>query len=425
MNSNFSPLQGMRNLLKNRLIGSLLIWERPLSAAVLAGMIFVCLIMTADVPWRVTDRAYFNYLADAFLHGQLHLRLIPPTTNDLSLYNGQYYLYWGPLPALIAMPVVAALGVHASDALQSIMFGAFDVGLFAFLLRQLNRRKFIETSPLQRALIVIFFALGSSFTPLPAVGKVWYLALIEMLFFALLAFIAIFSLENGAAFFAAGCAVCGVLMTRMSAVFIAIFLAWYLLRRHRHVSSRSLLTYCLLGLLPVLITLGILMEYNQLRFGNLFETGVSYQLMDPTFLPDYQQYGLFNLHYFPVNFYYTYIYYPMLSLFTGGWIATWGGSIFLLGPLFFASLTAVYAERRNLDMWFLLLSFLVGNIPILLLMGPNFQFGSRYSLDFMLPLLLLTALGMKRWRTGFVMILVGISVIHYLAGALMYLHFQL
>jgi hypothetical protein len=115
----------------------------------------------------------------------------------------------------------------------------------------------------------------------------------------------------------------------------------------------------------------------------------------------------------------------MLSLFTGGWIATSGGSVFLLSPLFFASLTAVFTERRNLDMWFLLLAFLLGNIPILLLIGPNFQFGSRYSLDFMLPLLLLTALGMKRWRTRFVIVLVGISIVHYLAGALMYLHFQI
>lgn len=420
---NLSWLHGMMTGFKTRLIGSISVWEKPLAAAILAGIIFTLITSTAGVPWRVTDMPFFNYLADAFLHGQIHLRVIPSITNDLSLYNGRYYLYWGPLPAVIAMPLVAVWGVNASDVLQSIVFGALDVALFALLLRKLNQRKFVETSVLQRGLLVLFFALGSSFTTLPAVAKVWYLATIEMLFFALLAYVVAFSFENGIAFFATGCALCGVLLTRPSAIFIAIFLAWYLISRHKDRGWRSLVIYCLLGLLPVLITLGFISGYNYVRFGSFFEAGVRDQLTTEGYFYNYHRYGLFSLHYFPMNFYYTYIYYPVISLFTQGWLASWGGSIFLLGPLFFASLTAIYTERRNPDMWFLLLSFLLGNLPILLLMAPNYQFGSRYALDFIVPMLVLTALGMKRWPTRLVMLLVAISALDYLTGALMYLHF--
>ena len=35
--------------------------------------------------------AYFNYLADAFLHGQLYFRSIPPDTHDLILFNNLYF----------------------------------------------------------------------------------------------------------------------------------------------------------------------------------------------------------------------------------------------------------------------------------------------------------------------------------------------
>ena len=44
------------------------------------------------------QHAYFNYLADTFLHGHLGLRLIPPSVHDLAYFAGQYYLYWPPSP---------------------------------------------------------------------------------------------------------------------------------------------------------------------------------------------------------------------------------------------------------------------------------------------------------------------------------------
>ena len=67
-----------------------------------------------------SGKNYYNLLAQAFQNGQLHLLLEPsaellalenpydyhnrenvPHLWDASLYQGKYYLYWGPVPALI------------------------------------------------------------------------------------------------------------------------------------------------------------------------------------------------------------------------------------------------------------------------------------------------------------------------------------
>ena len=74
---------------------ALLIWEHPLWSALLA-MIVYTMFAANDTAfentslWRVSEYGYFNYLADAFLHGQLYLRELPATTHDLSFFDGNY-----------------------------------------------------------------------------------------------------------------------------------------------------------------------------------------------------------------------------------------------------------------------------------------------------------------------------------------------
>jgi hypothetical protein len=68
-------------------------FENPLAASVFAFLVYVALSMWKGSPFRVTPAAYFNYLADSFLHGQLHLRLLSPNLGDLSLFYGNYYSY--------------------------------------------------------------------------------------------------------------------------------------------------------------------------------------------------------------------------------------------------------------------------------------------------------------------------------------------
>lgn len=400
---------------------SLLLWGKPISAALLAGLIFLGISATAGPPWRTSNSPYFNLLADAFLHGQLHLRLVPENPLDLSIFQGRYYLYWGPLPALAALPLVALFGVNVSDVLQTLVFAALTVGLFAALLQAANQRGLIDLTPLQRALLVLFFALGTAFTPLTESGLVWLelqVVTLGVIFFTCLAAI---KYEDRKAFFLTGCGLSAILLTRPSAGFVGLFLGAYLLQRYWHAGLRRWLGYCLAAGLPLLLSGVIYGLYNYYRFGSPLDNGLTHHIMSVFFFEDYKQYGYFNLHFIPANFYYTYIFYPYDVL--AGKISAKGGSLFLLSPLFFAALYALWQERRSLHTWTLLGAIVLTNLPILTLMGPgSFQFGPRYTLDFFAPLLLLTAMGMKRWPNWLVGLLVAISILQYLLGTLIYVH---
>ena len=64
-------------------------------------------------------------------------------------------------------------------------------------------------------------------------------------------------------------------------------------------------------------------------------------------------------------------------------------------------------------------SILLTATPILLLMGTGWvQFGPRYTLDFTVPLLMLTALGIKSWPRLIIGLLVLVSIGHYVLGTL-------
>lgn len=118
--------------------------------------------------------------------------------------------------------------------------------------------------------------------------------------------------------------------------------------------------------------------------------------MHPSFRADYERYGLFNLHYLPTNLYYQFIAYV---LFTDD---RWQGrGIFWLSPLLLGAPWALWLGRRNPLVWApavicALLYLLIG-----LLMGTGyFQFGPRYLIDLLVPLVVLAAIGIGTYVAG-------------------------
>ena len=94
-----------------------------------------------------------------------------------------------------------------------------------------------------------------------------------------------------------------------------------------------------------------------------------------------------------------------------------GGSLFLLSPVFFYIFPGIVSRSRSMDTWVLLVSILAASVPILLLMGTGWvQFGPRYTFDFTIPLLLLTAQGAQFASRKILGVLVAISIVHYLIG---------
>ena len=399
--------------------------DKPIYAFLFSLAVYFILSISGGSPFRVGEFAYFNYLADAFLHGQLYLRLQPLNLHDLSFFDGRYYLYWPPMPAIFLMPFVAIFGVNFSDVFFTVVVAAADVGVIAALLRAADRKGLISLEAKYRAALILFFAFGTVHVVLALFGKVWFTA--QLLGFLLVALAYLCALEfNGAiSFLAVGMLMACAMLTRNHLLFAGIWPAFYLLRKYW--SDRpKLYGYVSLALLPPLVLGLLFLGYNYARFGDPFNLGIAYHRMAPLFVADYQKYGAFNIHYIPINFYYQYIYYPVLSLFRANSGALMGGSLFLLSPVFFLAFRGVFRGRRNPDIWMLTISILVTSIPILLLMGTGWvQYGPRYTLDFTVPLLLLTAYGLQPISRRLLTWLIAISIIQYIPGVIVFAKWKL
>lgn len=408
---------------RNRNLG--VMRNRTWVAAILVGLVAftVYSLFAADFSlerwgdpslFHVSEGAYFNFLADGFLHGQLHLRVTPEKTHDLVHFNDRSYLYWPPFPAVLMVPFIAVFGLGFSDIFLTLVLAAVNVSMTLLLLRALRARSLIDLPDFHMWMLVGAFAFGTVHLTMAPLGRVWFTAQIIGYLFIVIAYLAAISLEDRKAFIVAGIGIAAAAMTRNHLVFLGLWPAWYLIHTNRQRGKRWLTASTTCGLAPIVAAVTLLALYNYARFGSITEMGLDLHQMARAFSSDYGLYGAFHLHYLPLNVYYQYLFYPFpLSA-----ESAMGGSLFLLTPLFFG---AVFAFRKEvgLSRLMLLASILLAATPILLLMGTGWvQFGPRYTLDFTVPLLMLTALGIKTWPRWIVGVLVLVSIVHYVLGTM-------
>ena len=140
-------------------------------------------------------------------------------------------------------------------------------------------------------------------------------------------------------------------------------------------------------MLPVAVSLLLLLLYNYLRFGNIFEFGYHYQLIahEPAVN---REHGLWGFVHFPANLYYFLLKGPEAVFLPGSKILTypflqadvWGMSILLTSPILLWGLRAPVKESviylalgTSLIMLFVLLGYYGIGVR---------QYGYRYALDF-------------------------------------------
>ena len=173
-----------------------LLFESPLSAGIFSFIVYAVMAAQRGSITGVSTAPYFNYLADAFLHGQLSLYTLPPNLHDLALFNGQYYMYWPPFPAVVLLPFIALFGVGFSDVLFTLGVGALNVFLVALTLRVLDRKGILPLDPEQRGLMTIFFAFGTVHLFLASLGNVWFTSQVIAFLCCVLAYLAAVGLKG-------------------------------------------------------------------------------------------------------------------------------------------------------------------------------------------------------------------------------------
>ncbi len=390
----------------------------PWCAGLVALIIYLVRASLSPTGLAVTEVAYFNYLADAFLRGQLHLRLVPPITLDLVFFGDRLYLYWPPFPAVAVMPLVAFFGHHVSDVLYTAVFAALCVALVATLLELLDRIGIAPLTAERRALLVANIAFGSVLLILAPVGRVWFTSQVLGWGCVLLATVAALGRRDRSGYLIAGVALACATATRTSLLFNGVWLLYYLWQRDRRQPVNWRLGAAAAALGPMVVGLALLGVYNWARFGNPLDMGIAWHQMSEGFRADYERYGMFNLYYLPKNLYYQFIAHPFLDLSQFGM----GGSLFLMTPVLFGALYAVWRERRRPIVWALVLSCILIYIPIGLLMGTGFfTFGPRYLLDLMVPVIILTAMGIRNWPLVGLQAMTVIGIVTYVSGSIMWL----
>ena len=392
----------------------LVLWEQPVASAVLALALYAFLASTQSDIWGASKHPYFNYLADAFLHGSLSLRLLPPTIHDLSIFNGRFYLYWPPFPAVILMPGVAVWGPRFSDIALTIVIASLNVGGIALLLRHSSALGIKYILPIKRAFLVLFFATGTVHLMLAPLGRVWFTAQIIGLFFVIASYLSAICLKGRIAFWGTGAALAAAMVCRNNLILNGIWPIWYLYFRQPHlIRKRKIHSIAAECALPIIIALCLIAVYNHLRFGDWLDNGLRHHFMAGRFREEFLHYGAFHYHYLVNNIYYSYLAYP----FPASAESLEGGSLFLLSPLFAAAVFGITALWRQTSTRVLLLTIMLIQVPALFLMGTGWmQFGPRYTLDFVVPLLMLTAAGVRQLPTSAVFILTLVSSSQYITG---------
>jgi hypothetical protein len=261
--------------------------------------------LQAALAGHSSNSLYYDGLSRAFLNGQLNmlespspslLRLSDPydpfqnrlSSLDVSLYNGKYYLYWGPVPALFITLIHLFSPRPISDG---FLVWFFISGLLIFNISILLWMKHKIFDDLPGWFTILGILLMGLSNPIPwLLGRpVIYEAAIAGGQFFLMSGIywMITGLEKPIPdihrLFLAGLSWALTIGTRMNLLFVVSFLVlfciWFIYLKKRNLTShQSFPTVLATPVAPLAIMLGLLGLYNYFRFGSFFEFGLQYAM---------------------------------------------------------------------------------------------------------------------------------------------------
>ncbi len=261
------------------------------------------------IQWPTTTTDYAQ-LASAFGHGSLSLETKPSPALlalhnpydpgerhhltyplDFSLYNGNYYLYFGPVPALFLL-LIKLFGFDKIGD-QYLAF-AFTFGLLIFqslLIIKIWSRFFKNIPTWIIPLCILFCGLVSPVPWILTLARVYEAASTGGEFFFLAGLYFLITALDRESISVGRSLVSGILLTlaigsRLTLIlpigFVALMVILWNFRTYSQTKLFSIAVRPLISLtLPIILGLAILGWYNWARFNSVFETGFSYQLAGP------------------------------------------------------------------------------------------------------------------------------------------------
>jgi hypothetical protein len=394
----------------------------------------VLVAAVAFVVYWLSNRAFdagrgdLFYLADAFLHGRTWIDLIPGPF-DVIVFNDHIYVPFAPFPAIVLMPLVAAVGAVTADQWEPGI-NALLASMVVLLAWWVSGR--IGASRLRdRLAMAVLLGFSTQIWWVTTRGGVWHTGHLIATILTLLLLAEMFGRKRA---FLMGLLVGTAFLTRAPVAFAAPAVALWVIRsdaidrlRHGSIGDRIAAlpwrqwVYLGLGLLPAV---AFFLWYNLDRFGDPLESGYAMASL-PEWLQNQRNLGLFSLAHVPMNLDYLFWKTPAFTAqFPYYRPDGLGMSVLITSPALLLAIRAPWRDRRS---WFLLLAAVLVLIPTLLYYGGGWlQYGYRYFLDSIPFLWALVAMGiasrgsLKWWGW----LLIGWGVLVGLGGVYWAYHFQ-
>ena len=280
--------------------------------------------------WNHTSQ-YYQRLADAFAKRQLYVGVNPgkalldapdpydPQSRgafqdeiwDMSYYDGKLYYYWGPIPALMILPLKFFLDKKITD---NYLVFIFSVGILIFnslILFKLWRRFFVNISMMQ-----VFIAITLTGLSLPilwglSVPYVYEAAIgASQLFMMGGLYFTFGAVENNPSqnknLFLAGlfwaCAVSARAINALPVILLTLFISYWILKDSPRPTQWTRYTRILASLyIPLIVGAMLISWYNWARFDSPLEFGLRYQIT--TFNLNAKTNLIFHPSYFFLNLY--------------------------------------------------------------------------------------------------------------------------
>lgn len=299
-----------------------------LSSAIIGGWIVLIYIWVISIgtwtTWPVTTD-YYDLLANAFSHGQLSLETKPdpallalddlynpdnregiPVLWDLAVYKGEYYLYWGPVPALLLAIIKPFYSTPVADNILTFIFMA---GLLFFqiaLILELWKSYFQETPGWVILLSISFTGLINPILYMLLEPRIYEAAVVSGQMFFIGGLFWLFTAFNKPSM--TKLALAGIFFTLaigsrttllIPIAFLACVALVWAVKSHPAKAARFVMAL----VLPLALGAVSYAWYNYQRFDSLTEFGLGYQLsqtnmretLNETFSPAYAPPNLFKL----------------------------------------------------------------------------------------------------------------------------------
>lgn len=360
-----------------------------------------------------TNNAY-TLFAQSLLNGDLTL---PPMSHygDMAYFNGHYYLPYPPLPALILVPFVALLG---AGQVNTVAIATLMACISLYTLYRIFLKLGVRTELFIWLLIGFFFGTGYWLALFNSHHNYSFAHITSCLFQLLL----INELLGRKRWFLIGTLIGCSFLTRQFTILYFFFVLGYMFYLRKEGTEKISFKELISLILPTVFLVGVYLLYNYIRFGNFLDTGYNYIMYLGVLKDRVDEHGVFNARYFLFNLY-CFLIKGFNIEFQGKGLLDikdmdlWGTSLLAASPFLVASLKARWPKILKISAWATIIVILTGQ---LFYHNNGWQQvnTSRFSLDFLPLLTVLTALGINevpKWLfRGMVIYAVLLNVISFL-----------